>query len=460
MDRKFAPRRGNTFWSRAKYFLPILEYDTRRRLYQRLYRRRGIRILVRNWRLILGLAILLTVETWIHVRNLTVVHPTDNLDPPFYETCQSPIKNTHERANATLVMMARNSDVKGAVASILNVQERFNDNFGYPWVFLNNEEWSEDFIDQVTEAVHLSDSGATARFELIPSNMWGYPSWVDKSKSQHNMQQLEEKGIMYAGKENYHHMCRFSSGVVPNSFFYDIPALQEYKWYWRVEPDISFTCDITYDPFYEMEKTDKKYGWVVALWEIETTVPTLFRKISEYKKLARLPTTPQWKSMLIPTRVPWPFRSLFYSNKPGYDVNGDQWNFCHFWSNFEIADMDFYRSDEYRNLFHYLDDDGGFYYERWGDAPIHSLAAALLLRPDQIHHFSDWGYIHGDFQWCPYGPTIDNMKMFQVATDLDGKKLADIRTGPDGDLGCNCKCNPDISEIAARCYNSWRSSVA
>uniref|UniRef100_A0A8H7K954 Uncharacterized protein n=1 Tax=Bionectria ochroleuca TaxID=29856 RepID=A0A8H7K954_BIOOC len=116
-------------------------------------------------------------------------------------------------------MMARNSDVKGAVASILNVQDRFNDNFGYPWVFLNNEEWSEDFIDQVTEAVHLSNSGATARFELIPSNMWGYPSWVDKSKSQRNMQQLEDQGIMYAGKENYHHMCRFSSG-----FFYDIPA--------------------------------------------------------------------------------------------------------------------------------------------------------------------------------------------------------------------------------------------
>jgi mannosyltransferase len=240
------------------------------------------------------------------------------------------------------------------------------------------------------------------------------------------------------------------------SFFYDIPALQKYKWYWRVEPDISFTCSITYDPFYEMQKNDKRYGWVVALWEIETTVPTLFRRISEYKKKLRLPNTNMWKAMIQPSRVPWPFRRLFMSGKPGRDENGDMWNFCHFWSNFEIADMDWFRSPEYRGLFDYLDQDGGFYYERWGDAPIHSLAAALLLRADQVHHFSDWGYIHGDFQWCPYGPTIDNMKMFQLARGPDGKNLADVQPN----LGCNCKCDPDISEVAARCYNSFRSPVA
>lgn len=113
-----------------------------------------------------------------------------------------------------MVMMARNSDVDGAVASILNVQDQFNKNFGYPWVFLNNEPWSTEFKSKVTEAVTKDGSGATAEFEIIPANMWGYPSWIDTRKSQHNMEVLESKGIMYAGKENYHHMCRFSSGCV------------------------------------------------------------------------------------------------------------------------------------------------------------------------------------------------------------------------------------------------------
>lgn len=449
---RFAPKRqGNQWsWDSSKQYLPIFQLEDRRRIGKQLYRRRAVRFAVNNWKLLVGITLVFWLESWIHSRSYRFPEPTVNLDPPFYTTCQAPVKNKTERVNATMVMMARNSDVKGAVSSILNVQDRFNKDFGYPWIFLNNEPWSDDFVSQVTEAVEADGSGAKAIFETIPANMWGYPSWVNKAKSKHNMEVLESKGIMYAGKENYHHMCRFSSG-----FFYDIPALQKYRWYWRVEPDISFTCDITYDPFYEMQKNDKRYGWVVALWEIETTVPTLFRRISEYKQKMRFPDTNMWKAMMNPSRVPWPFRS-WLAGRPGRDANGDMWNFCHFWSNFEIADMDWYRSYEYRELFNYLDQDGGFYYERWGDAPIHSLAAAMLLRPEQVHHFSDWGYIHGDFQWCPYGPTIDNMKMFQTARGPDGKNLADIQPK----LGCNCKCNPDISEIAARCYNSFRSAVA
>jgi len=33
------------------------------------------------------------------------------------------------------------------------------------------------------------------------------------------------------------------------------------------------------------------------------------------------------------------------------------------WSNFEIADMDFWRSEAYAAFFNYLDRSGGFYYE-------------------------------------------------------------------------------------------------
>jgi alpha 1,2-mannosyltransferase len=33
------------------------------------------------------------------------------------------------------------------------------------------------------------------------------------------------------------------------------------------------------------------------------------------------------------------------------------------WSNFEIADLDFWRSEAYMKYFEYLDSKGGFYYE-------------------------------------------------------------------------------------------------
>lgn len=73
-------------------------------------------------------------------------------------------------------------------------------------------------------------------------------------------------GVLHANKTSYHNMCRFNSG-----FFYDHPLLQRYKWYWRVEPNVRFTCRITYDPFVEMASHNKIYGYVMALWEVENT---------------------------------------------------------------------------------------------------------------------------------------------------------------------------------------------
>jgi len=91
------------------------------------------------------------------------------------------------------------------------------------------------------------------------------------------------------------------------------------------------------------------------------------------------------------------------------------------WSNFEIGDLDFWRGEAYSKFFDYLDSKGGFYYEvciphiqyfsllnliqmqRWGDAPVHSIGAALLARKEQIHFFNDIGYRHEPFQHCPQG---------------------------------------------------------
>ena len=39
--------------------------------------------------------------------------------------------------------------------------------------------------------------------------------------------------------------------------------------------------------------------------------------------------------------------------------------------------------------------------ERWGDAPVHSLATALLLRADEVHFFDQIGYYHEPFSHVP-----------------------------------------------------------
>lgn len=100
----------------------------------------------------------------------------------------------------------------------------------------------------------------------------------------------------------------------------------------------------------------------------------------------------------------WPETMNFLSANPEYihPSNSEAWltdsshglralkitngyNACHFWSNFEIGKLAFWRSAAYEAYFNHLDQAGGFFYERWGDAPVHSVALAMLEDKSKIH---------------------------------------------------------------------------
>lgn len=193
--------------------LPILRNHTQRQVPGlKIRARRVARSLRRSWKAISVVAVLLLVEVVFHTRRFHLTRPSTNLDPPFHVGCQDPILNGTARANAALVMLARNSDVQGAVDSVRNVQEQFNQHFGYPWVFLNDQEWTPEFKRKVGNAVAAHGGGAEATFEVIPKSMWGYPPWIDPQEARESMADMERRKITYAGKESYHHMCRFNSG--------------------------------------------------------------------------------------------------------------------------------------------------------------------------------------------------------------------------------------------------------
>jgi alpha 1,2-mannosyltransferase len=49
------------------------------------------------------------------------------------------------KANATFVILARNGDIKGVAHSIKQIEDRFNRHYHYPYVFLNEEEFTDEF---------------------------------------------------------------------------------------------------------------------------------------------------------------------------------------------------------------------------------------------------------------------------------------------------------------------------
>ena len=42
-------------------------------------------------------------------------------------------------------MLARNKELEDVVFSMKQLEDRFNKNYNYPWVFLNDEPFTEEF---------------------------------------------------------------------------------------------------------------------------------------------------------------------------------------------------------------------------------------------------------------------------------------------------------------------------
>jgi len=279
------------------------------------------------------------------------------------------------KANAVFVLLARNSDLNGVVSSMKQMEDRFNKKFQYPYVFLNDQEFEEGFKKRVSK---LTD--AKVEFGVIPKDHWNQPDSINETTASAARETMSKNGVIYGGSVPYRNMCRFNSG-----FFYKHELLKPYKFYWRIEPDVKFFCDLDYDPFLIMQDQNKVYGFTVSLYEYEATIPTLWDAVKEFKRDN-------------PTLISPDNAMSFLS-----DDGGDTYNRCHFWSNFEIADLDLWRGVAYNKFFDFLDSKGGFYYERWGDAPVHSIGAALFAKKEQIHFFNDIGYRHEPFQHCPQG---------------------------------------------------------
>lgn len=134
----------------------------------------------------------------------------------------------HPRANATLLMLARNSDLDDVVRSVRELEDRFNRKYNYPWVFLNEEQFTDDFKRYVPvmpvlpsgfvsslfltvifthtrilySRVSVLTSGSV-HFGQIPNEHWYQPSWIDEGKAEEERRKMEEEGVIYGGSVSY-----------------------------------------------------------------------------------------------------------------------------------------------------------------------------------------------------------------------------------------------------------------
>ncbi|KAK4076706.1 CAZyme family GT15 [Trichoderma aggressivum f. europaeum] len=391
-------------------------------------------------------------------------------DKVFVTGCLEPDTST-PRANAAFVVLARNKEIDGVIQSIKSVERHFNRWYHYPYVFLNDADFDENF-----KATVRNYTSANVEFGKVEPGTWGFPDWIDEKVAKEGIAKQGDAAVMYGGMESYHFMCRFYSG-----FFYNHPLLLKYEWYWRVEPEITYFCDITYDPFLKMIENNKTYGFTIAVKELRETVPNIFRYASAYKRTNNLTSQGLWEMFVEPQEhkeehedpnPPLPDEVLQGkpASLPPIDpeaMEGEKYNMCHFWSNFEIAKLSWFRSKEYNDFFQMMDRSGGFWMERWGDAPIHSLAAGALLAPRDIHYFRDFGYRHTTIQHCPANAPARQLPrppFLEMTTPDERKRKEEDEYWESWDepkengVGCRCRCDTDIVDVEGKdgsCLAEW-----
>ncbi|KAL1302993.1 hypothetical protein AAFC00_003309 [Neodothiora populina] len=293
----------------------------------------------------------------------------------------APDNPNSDRINATIISLVRNEELTQLLQSMHDLEKTFNHKFNYPWTFFNDVPFTDEFKRKTRTMTK-----AEIRYELVPKEHWEVPSWINRDLFVESANILQEQEVQYAHMLSYHQMCRWNSGL-----FYKHPALADMQYYWRVEPNVHFFCDVDYDVFRFMQDHNKTYGFTINLYDSPQSISSLWPETIKFLASHN-------HHLNHNNAMDWLTDS---KRRPDHNLKANGYSTCHFWSNFEIGDLNFWRGQAYEEYFDHLDRAGGFFYERWGDAPVHSIALGLFEDKRRLHWFKDIGYQHIPFFNCP-----------------------------------------------------------
>ncbi|CAO3701964.1 unnamed protein product [Rhizopus stolonifer] len=291
----------------------------------------------------------------------------------------------HVKVKGAFYMMTRNEDLFKAKATVKSIEERFNGraNVTYPWIFLNNQKFSPEFKKYMRRIVSRPDQ---VYFGQVDLEAWNYPSWIDSVRSQTLFSNFRELEYQKIRRPTYGNYLRYQSGL-----FFHHPLFNDVDYVWRVNAGSHYNCEMfRNDPFVAMQEKNKTIGFslterstsemsLFSLWPVTNHFATIYPHLVE-------PAANSIYSWLVDSR--------------------DEYNMCQISTSFEIVSMAFLKSEQYRTFFYYLDLVGGFFYERWTDAAVRTIASALFLKRQDLYFFNDVAFTYKDTSHCPLNFTL------------------------------------------------------
>lgn len=285
-----------------------------------------------------------------------------------------------------LVKMERSSLMTEALRSIYS---KFIKKFDYPIILFHEEKLSEQLkLDLRTDCPKCNLFFQMINFS-VPTKYKKDLHLIDKLLAKD-----AGKGRICSRAEdvNYRTMCRFQSYLV-----YLEPILDGLEYTWRLDDDSRLLSPVNYDVFMFMKNKNLIYGWTIVTQDEVLCVKNLWEVVKLYAEIKLLNRTTYFYK--------WPY-PLIYMN------------------NFEISSVQFFKSENYIKFISYLDELGGIYRYRWGDAPIKTLAVSLFAPLSQVHYFEDIVYDHGGMKNPP------NLERVKINWQIHPKKIFEFKFNP------------------------------
>lgn len=158
------------------------------------------------------------------------------------------VTNASTKTKSAFVSVAREEELFALRATMLSLEQHFNDRYQYPWIIIGANVFSQHFKEFITQATK-----APVFFGLAPSIEWQEPHWIDTKRVEKNMKQMSLQDLEKGESLYWRKMTRYNMG-----FLAFHPLLKDLEFYWKVQPGSTYHCDITHDPFERLKKEKKK----------------------------------------------------------------------------------------------------------------------------------------------------------------------------------------------------------
>jgi hypothetical protein len=161
-----------------------------------------------------------------------------------------------KKHNGCILVLLRNKNLIQFAKTMKQFELVFNHKYQYPYVLLNDEEFSDYFKTTIKKYTN-----SIIEFGLIPREQWSVPDWLDKSKIKIGLENMPFS-------INYHHMCRYFSG-----FFFRHELTLKYDYFWRIDYDSNFPCAFHHmDPIDVLVSNKKQYGFTLLDGEVSNNI--------------------------------------------------------------------------------------------------------------------------------------------------------------------------------------------